>query len=113
MSFQNVHTHVHVNVADPLGAADTDMVKKGESSRRLTTKLMMSILSLILTSKRAAKSSIYLASSPDVAKFTGKYVDSSCRIGASSPASYDETTGEKVWHVSAELTGLEHKSLSH
>jgi hypothetical protein len=67
----------------------------------------MSLLSIILTSKRAARSSIYLAASSDVEKFTGKYVNSRCKIVDSSPASYDKATAEKVWRVSAELTGLE------
>ena len=95
---------IHVNVADPLGAADTDMAKKGNNSRTLMKRIRMSLLSLVLTSKRAARSSIYLASSPDVENFTGKYVDSHCRIVASSPLSYDEATAEKVWRVSDELT---------
>ncbi|MBA2393124.1 MAG: hypothetical protein H0V70_10310 [Ktedonobacteraceae bacterium] len=58
------------------------------------------------------QSSIYLASSPDIEQFTGKYVDSHCRIVASSPASYDEATAKKVWQISARLTGLEQESLS-
>jgi NAD(P)-dependent dehydrogenase (short-subunit alcohol dehydrogenase family) len=105
-------TQIHVNVADPLGAVDTDMVAKGESSRRLRDRVRLSLLSIILTSKRAARSSIYLASSPDVEKFTGKYVNSRCNIVDSSPASYDEATAEKVWRISAELTGMEQKSMS-
>jgi NAD(P)-dependent dehydrogenase (short-subunit alcohol dehydrogenase family) len=105
-------TQIHVNVADPLGAADTDMAKKGENSLRLGKRVRISLLSLILTSKRAARSSIYLASSPDVEQFTGKYVDSHCKIVASSPASYDEATAKKVWQISASLTGLEQESLS-
>lgn len=59
---------------------------------------------------KAAKSSIYLASSPDAEQFTGKYVDSRCRIIASLPTSYDEEVAAKVWTLSAELTGLEHRS---
>jgi NAD(P)-dependent dehydrogenase (short-subunit alcohol dehydrogenase family) len=103
---------IHVNVADPLGAADTDMAKKGENSRTLMKRIRISLLAFVLTSKRAARSSIYLASSPDVENFTGKYVDSHCKIVASSPASYDEAAAEKVWLISAQLTGLEQKSLN-
>lgn len=96
-------TQVQVNVADPLGAADTDMAKKNGNAQDFRKKLGMSLLSIMLNSKRAAKSSIYLASSPDVT-FTGKYVDSHCKIVASSPISYDEAIAKKVWQVSAALT---------
>jgi NAD(P)-dependent dehydrogenase (short-subunit alcohol dehydrogenase family) len=106
-------TNVHVNVADPLGAADTDMVKKDAHRRSLLQNLRIAILARILTSKRAAKSSIYLASAPDVENLTGKYVDAKCKVVASSPASYDEAMAAKVWHISAKLTGLEQESLSH
>src|ERR1700730_5840916 len=68
-------THVQVNVADPLGAADTDWFKKGDLSRSRIGKVMLSLLSLILTSERAAKSSIYLAASPKAAQFNGKYMN--------------------------------------
>ncbi len=106
-------TSLHVNVADPGIASGTDMAKKSIGSRRLIDRLKVLIGSRVFTSKRAAKSCIYLASSPDVEQFTGKYIDFRCRIVASSPVSYDEVTAKKVWSVSTELTGLEHKSLSH
>ena len=88
-------TNVHVNVADPGAAIDTEMAKKSIGSRRLTDRLKVFIGSHILTSKRAAKSSIYLASSPDVEHFTGKYINFRCEMVASSPASYDEATAKK------------------
>jgi hypothetical protein len=42
-----------------------------------------------------------------------KYVNFRKKIVRSSPASYDEATAEKVWRISAALTGLEQKNLSH
>lgn len=52
-----------------------------------------------------AKTSVYLASSPEVAKVTGKYfVDMKPR--ASSRESYDELAARKLWDMSAELTHL-------
>jgi NAD(P)-dependent dehydrogenase (short-subunit alcohol dehydrogenase family) len=106
-------TNVHVNVADPGAAIDTEMAKKSIGSRRLTDRLKVFIGSRVLTSKRAAKSSIYLASSPDIEHFTGKYINFRCEMVDSSPASYDETNAKKVWSVSAELAGLEQKNMSH
>src|SRR5207302_8832980 len=42
-----------------------------------------------------------------------KYVNFRKKIVRSSPASYDQATAEKVWQMSAELTGLELKSPSY
>ncbi len=58
-----------------------------------------------LTPEQGAKTSIYLASSPEVEGVTGKYfVD--CQPVRSSPASYDEVAQKRLWQVSEELTGL-------
>lgn len=56
--------------------------------------------------ERGAETSIYLASSPDVAGITGKYF-SGKRETRSSAISYDEGVARKLWQVSAELTGLD------
>jgi len=105
-------TGIQVNVADPGVASGTELAKKSIGTRRFIDRLTIAVGSRVFTSKRAAKSSIYLASSPDVEHFTGKYVSSRCRIVPSSPASYDQALAEKVWAMSAELTGLEDRSLS-
>ncbi|QBD78938.1 SDR family NAD(P)-dependent oxidoreductase [Ktedonosporobacter rubrisoli] len=97
---------IHINAADPGIASDTDLAKKALDAGSLSGRLKIFIGSRVFTSKRAAKSSIYLASSQEAEKFTGKYVDSRCRIVASSPASYDQATAQKVWDVSTELAGL-------
>ncbi len=106
-------TNIHINIADPLGATDTAMARQSIGTKRLRDRLKILILSQIHTSKRAAKSSIYLASSPDVEHFTGKYVNFRCRIVASSPASYNKDMARKVWDMSVELTGLAEKKVSH
>lgn len=55
--------------------------------------------------EEGAETTIYLASSPEVAGVTGKYfVD--CRPIPSSEASYDEEAARRLWEVSAELVGL-------
>jgi NAD(P)-dependent dehydrogenase (short-subunit alcohol dehydrogenase family) len=54
--------------------------------------------------REGAETSIYLASSPDVAGVTGKYfVDK--RPVSSSSASYDEQIAERLWAASEEMTG--------
>jgi NAD(P)-dependent dehydrogenase (short-subunit alcohol dehydrogenase family) len=105
-------SNIHVNVADPGIASDTELARKSIGTRRFIDRLTLAIGSRVFTAKRAAKSSIYLASSPDVEHLTGKYVNSHCKIVPSSPASYDRAMAEKVWAMSAELTSLENRHLS-
>jgi NAD(P)-dependent dehydrogenase (short-subunit alcohol dehydrogenase family) len=53
--------------------------------------------------REGAQTSIYLASSPEVAGVSGKYfVD--CEPTRSAPASYDEAAAQRLWEVSATLT---------
>jgi len=102
-------TNVTVNAADPGGTLEgTKAVPLP-----LAVRLILPLFSKWLTAEHAAQSSVYLASSPDVERLSGKYVNFRKKIVRSSPASYDEATAEKVWRVSAELTGLEGKNLSH
>lgn len=55
--------------------------------------------------EEGAKTSIYLASSPEVANETGKYYDL-CKHKWHSKYSQTQGLKEKVWEVSAKLTGL-------
>lgn len=52
-----------------------------------------------------ARTSVYLASSPDVDGVTGKYFDGR-RAVKSSAASYDEQKWRELWRASEKLTGL-------
>jgi len=54
--------------------------------------------------EEGARTSIYLASSPEVEGVTGKYF-ADCHPVKSSPLSYDEELAEKLWQVCLELTG--------
>lgn len=100
-------TNVTVNAADPGGTLEgTKAVPLP-----LAVRLILPLFSKWLTAEHAAQSSIYLASSPGVEGLSGKYVNFRKKIIRSSPASYDEGTAEKVWHMSATLTGLEEKSV--
>jgi NAD(P)-dependent dehydrogenase (short-subunit alcohol dehydrogenase family) len=55
--------------------------------------------------QKGAETSIYLASSPDVQGVTGKYFDSK-KETASHALSYDEALQEKLWAVTAKMTGV-------
>jgi retinol dehydrogenase-12 len=58
-----------------------------------------------LTPEQGARTSVYLASSPQVAQVTGKFFVK-CKQVESDPASYDQETARRVWVISAELTNL-------
>jgi retinol dehydrogenase 14 len=54
---------------------------------------------------KGARTSIHLASSPEVEGVTGRYFDD-CKETASHALSHDETLQEKLWAVSAKMTGI-------
>ncbi|MHB1354460.1 MAG: SDR family oxidoreductase [Anaerolineae bacterium] len=54
--------------------------------------------------EEGAKTSIYLATSPEVEGVSGKYFQK-CQPVASSPISYDRAAAERLWRISEELTG--------
>ncbi len=60
------------------------------------------------SAEQGAETSIYLASSPEVADVSGEYfVD--CEPQESSPASYDEAQAKRLWAASEELTGFTYR----
>ena len=59
----------------------------------------------MLSPADGAKTSIYLASSPEVANVTGKFFDK-CREVAPTPAAQDLGVAKRLWEVSAKLTRL-------
>ncbi len=63
------------------------------------------VYSWALTNEQGARTSIYLASSPDVEGVTGKYFVR-CAPRRSSRASYDTGAAAKLWKMSAAMTGL-------
>jgi retinol dehydrogenase-14 len=64
------------------------------------------IVGLVLkTPEQGARTSVYLASSPDVEGVNGKYyVD--CREHRSSTESYDQDAARNLWEVSAKIAGV-------
>ena len=69
-------------------------------------KFMQALIKLVTISpERGARTSIYLASSPEVAGVTGKYF-ARRRQQKSSEASHNEEAAHHLWEVSEELTGL-------
>lgn len=59
----------------------------------------------ILSPEKGAETSIYLASSPEVAGVSGAYFVK-CKPVKSSALSYDQPTAQRLWTVSEELTQI-------
>ena len=58
-----------------------------------------------ISAEAGARTSVYLASSPDVEGVTGQYF-SKCRVTKPSDAALDDEAAARLWDVSAELTGV-------
>ncbi len=61
-----------------------------------------------ISQDNGAKTSVFLASSPDVVKVSGRYFDK-CKAIKSSAVSYDEDIARKLWSESEKLCGLTFK----
>jgi NAD(P)-dependent dehydrogenase (short-subunit alcohol dehydrogenase family) len=59
-----------------------------------------------LSPRDGARTSIYLASAPEVSGITGKYFEK-CAERASSPESHNTETAKRLWEISARMTGLD------
>jgi retinol dehydrogenase-12 len=60
---------------------------------------------IAMSPEQGARTSIYLASSPDVAGVTGRYFVKEQAV-TSSPQSLDRATADRLWQKSAEMTGF-------
>ncbi len=60
----------------------------------------------LLTPEAGARTSVYLASSPEVAGVTGKYF-AKCKEVRSSAISYNEASQKKLWAISEEMIKLQ------
>jgi NAD(P)-dependent dehydrogenase (short-subunit alcohol dehydrogenase family) len=60
---------------------------------------------IALSPERGAQTSIYLASSPEVAGISGKYFAKQKPV-TSSPQSLDRTAASRLWELSREMTGV-------
>ncbi len=75
----------------------------GHNTPGLVNTLLSLARPFLITPEKGAMTSIYLASSPEVADVSGKYF-AKCKPIASSKLSYDEALQEKLWAVSEKQT---------
>jgi NAD(P)-dependent dehydrogenase (short-subunit alcohol dehydrogenase family) len=96
-------TGVTANCLHP-GFVATNIAQNGVGSAgRRVIKLIFS--SLGISPEEGAKTSIYLASSPELDGVTGKYFVKSIPV-RSAPISYDESLQRQLWEESAKLVNL-------
>jgi retinol dehydrogenase-14 len=97
-------TGVTVNLADP-GGASTQMTRS--EAMPLLFRTINRLGQRFMTTEKAARSSIYLTSSPEVEGVSGGYFEPPNKRVESSRASYDDAVQKRIWEVSAELTKLD------
>jgi NAD(P)-dependent dehydrogenase (short-subunit alcohol dehydrogenase family) len=94
-------TQVTVNALHP-GYIATNI---GQEGSRLV-RLLAPLLRLVARSpEQGARTSVYLASSPEVAGVTGQYFRDEIAV-PSAPASYDAETARRLWEIGARMTGI-------
>jgi len=98
-------TGVSVNCLHP-GFVKTNMIRKF----RPFVKYFYHLIGLfMLTPKRGAKTSVYLASSPEVDGTSGKYFKRR-KEAKSVKISYDKNVAKQLWDVSVKLTNVDLKN---
>jgi NAD(P)-dependent dehydrogenase (short-subunit alcohol dehydrogenase family) len=93
---------VTANALHP-GVVATHIYRSTNGLFNSMTKAVMPIFAL--SPEKGAETSVYLASSPEVATVSGQYFYK-CKPKRSSQASYDVAAQERLWQVSEQLTGL-------
>nr|MDO8085343.1 SDR family oxidoreductase [Candidatus Sigynarchaeum springense] len=94
-------TGVTVNALHP-GLVKTNF---GRSDQGKAAGFIGFIAAMFGTSpEKGARTTMYLATSPDVAGITGKYWKN-CKQIRSAPISYDTGIARKLWNISEQLTG--------
>ena len=94
-------TGVTANALHP-GAVNTGL---GKNNRGLMNIAMKIFTFFAIKVEDGAKTSVYLASSPEVEGVTGKYFDK-CKQKQSSQVSYDEAAKKRLWEIREQLTGI-------
>ena len=103
---------VTINVCYP-GQASTNMTRSvtPEMLPR-AMRWMFPIFKLLVrddggkSAAKAARSSVYLASSPEVEGVTGKYFDTNSKETAWSPAVMDAVVRKTLWEMASQISGL-------
>lgn len=105
-------TGVTVNAYDPGNAATDGSRSLAADQLPWFMRMMYPLMGLVqsfnsryATAEKAARGSIYLASSPDVEGVTGKHFNAAQKITPSSKLSYDADAAKRLWDASLALVG--------
>lgn len=98
-------TNISVNAVDPGGVA-TNFSKNNGLYAWMKHYLSYILQLKLISPQKAAETIIYLASSEEVSKTTGKYFYEKKEIN-SSPASYSKEAALNLWQLSSKLTRIE------
>ncbi|HEY5087232.1 MAG TPA: SDR family oxidoreductase [Gemmatimonadaceae bacterium] len=90
-------TSITVNTLHP-GVVATEIWRQVAILRILSRWFMLS-------PEKGARTTVYLAASPDVEQMNGQYFDK-CQPAKTTAISHDEMLQEQLWDVSAALTGV-------
>jgi retinol dehydrogenase 12 len=94
-------TGVTANALHP-GAVRTGF---GHNSEGFFRHLIQAVSPFLLTAEKGARTSVYLAASPEVAGVSGEYFIK-CRKAKPSSAARNDALVERLWQVSEQLTGV-------
>jgi NAD(P)-dependent dehydrogenase (short-subunit alcohol dehydrogenase family) len=95
-------TPITANAVHP-GWVASNFGREGDMGRLLGAAFVLQ-KPFALSSEAGARTSVYLASSPDVAHVSGEYFYK-CRVAKPSKAALDDAAAARLWDVSADLTG--------
>ncbi len=98
-------TNVTANVLSP-GPAATRFGDNMRGLPRLFPLVMKRIPFLFVSPARAARTSVFLASSPDVAHVTARFFMNSREMRA-KPISYSIDVARRLWDISEQFTNCE------
>lgn len=94
---------VTVNALHP-GVVGTEMTMRNMRGMNPLTAFMFK--RTLITPAQGAETSVYLATSPEVANVSGEYFDTKKIASASSPLVGDEGLADKLWDVSVKMVDL-------
>ena len=77
----------------------------GQSGSRLMRASMKLVKPFLLSVEKGAATSVYLASSPEVATVTGEYF-AKCRVAKPSALARDDDSAKRLWALSEKLCGV-------
>jgi retinol dehydrogenase 12 len=94
-------TGVTANSLHPGGVA-TNIFRHAGLAAKIVTTLFRPML---ISAEKGAKTTIYLAASPEVANISGEYF-SKCRQKTPEPQAQSMADAGRLWEISAKLTGI-------